>query len=83
MRKQGSLLRHAKVFAARMPAVNNLLDLTEVAEIPNLPRTYVRDKLVKSGGFPAPALSLSQRMRRSEGSAVMAWVEQQKQEQAR
>jgi predicted DNA-binding transcriptional regulator AlpA len=63
--------------------VSNLIDITEIAERLKVPRNYVRDKLVKNGSFPPPAISLSQRIRRWEESAVQEWIEQQKQEQAR
>jgi predicted DNA-binding transcriptional regulator AlpA len=63
--------------------VSELLDLTEIAQLLKLPRTYVRDKLVKNGDFPAPALSLSQRMRRWRQEDVRAWIERQHAEQCR
>ncbi len=60
-----------------------LIDLDDISRLLKLPRNYVRDKLVKSGGFPPPAISLSQRMRRWDESAVLAWLERQKREQDR
>ena len=61
----------------------NLIDLTEIATMTHLPRRYVRDRLVKSGGFPAPALSLSQRIRRWDRQDVAEWIERQAKELAR
>lgn len=63
--------------------MSELIDITEIAERLKLPRNYVRDKLVKSGSFPAPALSLSQRVRRWKESDVQAWIDQQHAEQCR
>lgn len=60
-----------------------LLDLTEIAELLKLPRLYVRDRLVKSGNFPAPAVSLSQRIRRWNEADVQAWIERQHAEATR
>ena len=59
--------------------MNNLLDLTDIAERLKLRRDYVRDKLVKTGDFPRPAINISQRIRKWEEQAIQAWLEQQKQ----
>ncbi len=61
----------------------NLLDLTDIAERLKLRREYVRDKLVKTGDFPRPAINISQRIRKWEEDAIQAWLEQQKQGAAR
>jgi predicted DNA-binding transcriptional regulator AlpA len=63
--------------------MSDLIDITEIAQRLRLPRNYVRDKLVKSGNFPPPALSLSQRVRRWKESDVQEWVERQHAEQCR
>lgn len=63
--------------------MSNLLDLTDIAERLQLRRDYVRDKLVKLGDFPRPAINISQRIRRWEEQAIQAWLEQQKQGAAR
>lgn len=63
--------------------MSELIDITEIAQRLKLPRNYVRDKLVKNGDFPAPALSLSQRIRRWKESDVAEWVERQHSEQLR
>lgn len=63
--------------------MNNLLDLTDIAERLKLRRDYVRDKLVKTGDFPRPAINISQRIRKWEEQAIQAWLEQQKQGSAR
>lgn len=59
--------------------MSNLLDLTDIAERLKLRREYVRDKLVKTGDFPRPAINISQRIRKWEEQAIQAWLEQQKQ----
>ena len=57
--------------------VSNLIDITEIAQRLKLRREYVREKLVKTGDFPRPARSLSQRIRRWRAEDVSAWLEQQ------
>jgi predicted DNA-binding transcriptional regulator AlpA len=63
--------------------VSNLIDITEIATRLKLRREYVRDKLVKTGDFPRPAMSLSQRIRRWRAEDVTAWLEQQERGAAR
>lgn len=63
--------------------MSELIDTKQIAEILKVRHEYVRDKLVKSGNFPPPALSLSQRMRRWKASDVAAWIDQQHAEQCR
>jgi predicted DNA-binding transcriptional regulator AlpA len=59
--------------------VSNLIDITEIAQRLKLRRDYVRDKLVKTGDFPRPAINISQRIRKWEEEAIQAWLEKQKQ----
>jgi len=59
--------------------VSNLIDITEIAQRLKLRREYVRDKLVKTGDFPRPAINISQRIRKWEEDAIQAWLDQQKQ----
>lgn len=63
--------------------MSELIELDEVARRLRMPYRYVRDRLLKSGRFPAPALNLSQRMRRWDVRDVDAWLERERQEQAR
>lgn len=60
-----------------------LIDITEIARLLQVRREYVRDKLVKNGSFPPPAVSLSQRIKRWRAEDVAAWVERQHAEQSR
>jgi len=41
-------------------------------------REYVRDKLVKSAGFPMPSLVLSQKIKKWAQSDIDAWLENQR-----
>jgi predicted DNA-binding transcriptional regulator AlpA len=46
----------------------------QIAEILEVSRAYVTNKLTKRPDFPAPCLNLSQRMRRWKESDVRAWL---------
>jgi predicted DNA-binding transcriptional regulator AlpA len=52
-----------------------LLTVDEISQMVKLSRNYTRDKLVKRGDFPRPSLSLSQKTRRWDASAVVSWLE--------
>jgi predicted DNA-binding transcriptional regulator AlpA len=54
--------------------MNQLIDITEIAEILKVRREYVRDRVVKLPDFPAPAITLSQRVRRWRREDVVAWA---------
>lgn len=41
-----------------------LLDLSDIANLYRVSRRYARDVLVKSPGFPMPVLAISQKTRR-------------------
>jgi len=58
---------------AKEKEVSEFVDLTGISEIYSMPRNFVRDVLVKLPSFPAPAITLSQRVRRWRRSDVMAW----------
>jgi predicted DNA-binding transcriptional regulator AlpA len=51
-----------------------LLDTGQIAELLNLTREYVTDKLTKRRGFPPPRVNLSRRLRRWAEADVMAWA---------
>lgn len=54
--------------------MNQLIDITEIAEILKVRREYVRDRVVRRPDFPAPAITLSQRVRRWRREDVEAWA---------
>lgn len=54
--------------------MNQLIDITEIAELLKVRREYVRDRVVRRPDFPAPALTLSQRVRRWRREDVEAWA---------
>ena len=43
---------------------DELLDLSDIANLYRVSRRYARDVLVKSPGFPMPVLAISQKTRR-------------------
>ncbi len=51
-----------------------LLTIDDICQMVKLSRPYVRDKLVKRPDFPRPSLSLSQKSRRWDKSAVDSWL---------
>jgi predicted DNA-binding transcriptional regulator AlpA len=50
------------------------LDTQEIALILGVKRKTVTDKIVKQPGFPAPAVNLSQKLRRWAQDDVLAYV---------
>jgi predicted DNA-binding transcriptional regulator AlpA len=62
--------------------MSELLDITEIASLLKLRREYVRDRLVKNPGFPEPAMTLSQRVRRWRREDVERWLSRQAQQPA-
>ncbi len=54
--------------------MNQLIDITEIAELLKVRREYVRDRVVRLPDFPAPAVTLSQRVRRWRREDVEAWA---------
>ena len=54
--------------------MSQLIDITEIADILKVRREYVRDRVVRRPDFPAPALTLSQRVRRWRREDVEAWA---------
>lgn len=60
-----------------------LIDITEIANRLGVRREYVRDRLVKSGDFPPPAISLSQRIKRWKEEDVNRWIERSYAQQTR
>jgi predicted DNA-binding transcriptional regulator AlpA len=51
-----------------------MIDTGQIAEMLSVSREYVTDRLTKRADFPAPALSLSRRMRRWKESDVREWL---------
>ncbi len=56
----------------------NLLTIDDISQMLKLSRGYVRDRLVKTAGFPRPCLFLSQKNRRWEKVSVDTWLDQNK-----
>lgn len=54
--------------------MNDLMDLSDIANLLKLSKHYVRDKLVKRPDFPRPALSLSQKCRRWKINDIQNWI---------
>lgn len=52
----------------------NLLDTAQIAQLLNVTREHVTDKLTKAPDFPAPAVNLSRKMRRWDEGEVIAWL---------
>lgn len=55
-----------------------LLTIDDMATRIGESREYVRDKLVKRGDFPRPALVLSQKIRKWAAADFDAWLEKQR-----
>lgn len=51
-----------------------LLDLSDIANLYRVSRRYARDVLVKSPGFPMPVLAISQKTRRWSVADVRRWL---------
>ncbi len=61
----------------------NLLTIDDIAAKVGERREYVRDKLVRSIGFPRPALVLSQKIRKWAASDIDGWLDAQRKKWAR
>jgi predicted DNA-binding transcriptional regulator AlpA len=57
--------------------MSELMDTAQIAEVLNLPREYVTDRVVKRKDFPKPSLALSRKTRRWDRDAVHAWLRKQ------
>ena len=60
--------------------MNDLLSISEIAQHIGESRSYVRDKLVKSPGFPAPSLVLSRKIVKWSRADFVAWLEKKRNE---
>jgi len=61
----------------------NLLTIDDISQMLKLSRGYVRDRLVKTAGFPRPCLFLSQKNRRWDKPSIDSWLERNKDSLAR
>ena len=59
-----------------------MIDTAEIAAMLGVTRQHVTDRLTKQPTFPQPVVDLSQRMRRWDRAAVMAWLTQQQKKAA-
>lgn len=51
-----------------------LIDTGGIAKLLGVSRAHVTDRLTKAPTFPPPVIDLSQRMRRWDRAAVLAWA---------
>lgn len=63
--------------------MSELLTLDDIAARVGESRSYIRDRVVKRGDFPRPALSLSQKVRKWAAQDVDKWLTTQKVKLAR
>lgn len=54
--------------------MTTLLDTGQIAQLLNVTREHVTDKLTKAPDFPAPTVNLSRKMRRWDEDEVIAWL---------
>lgn len=54
-----------------------LIDTKQIAQLLSVSRDHVTDRLTKRADFPAPAVNISQKLRRWEESDVIAWLRRQ------
>ena len=52
----------------------SLIDTAQIAQLANVSRAHVTDRLTKRPGFPEPAINVSQRTRRWDEAAVLEWL---------
>lgn len=57
-----------------MTDIPDMVDIPGISDITSLPRTYVRDTLVRKPEFPRPVLNLSQKTRRWDKGEVVEWL---------
>lgn len=57
---------------------DELLTLDDIAARVGESRKYIRDRVVKRGDFPRPALSLSQKVRKWATQDIDKWMLKQK-----
>lgn len=53
---------------------DNRVDTAEIADMLDVTREYVTDKLTKRADFPAPIVNRSRRLRRWDRKDVEAWM---------
>jgi predicted DNA-binding transcriptional regulator AlpA len=56
--------------------VSETVDTGQIAELLQVSRRHVTDKLSKSPDFPPPVINLSERIRRWDLAAVLAYARQ-------
>lgn len=54
--------------------MTTLLDTGQIAQLLNLTREHVTDKLTKQPGFPAPQVNLNRKTRRWSEDEVLEWL---------
>ena len=63
--------------------MTELLTPQEIADILKVPLRQAKEKVLRSPGFPAPALNLSQKLRRWSRADVEGWIERKARQNAR
>lgn len=63
--------------------MTELLTPQEIADILKVPLRQAKEKVLRSPGFPAPALNLSQKLRRWSRADVESWIERKARQNAR
>lgn len=63
--------------------MTELLTPQEIADILKVPLRSVQEKVLYSGSFPAPAINLSQKLRRWSRADVEAWLEKKARQNSR
>lgn len=58
--------------------MTDLIDTADIAAMLGVTRQYVTDRLTKQPTFPPPVIALSQRIKRWDRAAVVAWLAQSK-----
>ena len=63
--------------------MTELLTPQEIADILKLPLRQAQEKVLRSAGFPPPAVNLSQKLRRWSRADVEGWIERKARQNSR
>lgn len=57
-----------------MTAIPDLIDTQQIAKLLGVTRAHCVNRIVKRPDFPAPAVNISQRLRRWRRADVLKWI---------
>lgn len=63
--------------------MSELLTPQEIADILKVPLRQAQEKVLRSAGFPPPAVNLSQKLRRWSRADVEGWIERKARQNSR